>query len=184
MEDDVAEITRWIAWLKSHGHRNIVLAGHSFGSLQLLAYLSNQPDPVVKGYIGASLIEAQIGSDSRPALIAQLESRVRSRQRTLITHPLSFCKKYASTPDGLLSYVYWDQARTLAAAKQSPVAIRLIMGEADNMIGRGWIQTLQQQKIPMVRVKGASHFMDGEHEFDLLDYSLKYLNEMKAAASQ
>ena len=184
LDEDVAEIGRWVSWLKSRGHRNIVLVGHSFGSLQLLAYLSSKPHPAVKGYIGASLIETQIGAAARPALIALLENRARSGQRALFTHPLSFCKKYTSTPDGMLSYVYWDQARTLAAIKQSPVAIRLIMGEADTMIGRGWIQTLQHVQTPMVIVKGASHFMDGEHEFDLLELSLKYLEDSRLASSK
>ena len=62
LDDDVAEIGRWVNWLKSRGHRAIVLLGHSFGSLQLLAYLSAKPDAAVKGYIGTSLIEAQIGT--------------------------------------------------------------------------------------------------------------------------
>jgi len=39
LDEDVAEIARWVDWLKSHGHRSIVLIGHSFGSMQLLAYL-------------------------------------------------------------------------------------------------------------------------------------------------
>ena len=39
LDDDIGEIARWVDWLKSHGHRSIVLIGHSFGSLQLLAYL-------------------------------------------------------------------------------------------------------------------------------------------------
>ncbi len=42
MDEDVDEIGRWVRWLKSNGHRDIVLLGHSFGSLQLLAYLSEQ----------------------------------------------------------------------------------------------------------------------------------------------
>src|SRR4030066_1423496 len=62
LDDDVAEIGRWVRWLKSRGHHSIVLVGHSFGSLQLLAYLSLKPDAAVKAYIGASLIEAQVRS--------------------------------------------------------------------------------------------------------------------------
>src|SRR5512143_3234937 len=81
MDDDVAEIGRWVDWLKSQGYRFIVLVGHSFGSLQLLVYLSTHPDPAVKAYIGASLVEAQVGTASRPALIAQLEDRIRNKQR-------------------------------------------------------------------------------------------------------
>ena len=184
LDDDVSEIGRWVGWLKSQGHHSIVLVGHSFGSLQLLAYLSHKPDAAVKAYIGASLIEAQIGTTARPALIAQLEDRVRGKQRALVNQALSFCGKYPSTPEGLLSYVYWDQARLLAALKHSPVDVKLIMGGMDNMLERGWIKALQHVRTPMVIVKGASHFMDGAHEFDLLDHTLKHLETIKAPLSR
>lgn len=181
MDEDIAEIARWVRWLKSHGHASIVLVGHSFGSLQLLAYLGNRPDPAVKGYIGISLIESQIGSASRSALIANLENQIQQKQKTLVRHPLSFCLNYLSTPDDLLSYVRWDQARTLAALKQSPVGAKLIMGDSDEMLGHGWVKALTHIQTPMVIVKGANHFMDGEHEFDLLDHTLTFLKSNKSA---
>src|SRR5574340_736580 len=65
LNDDVAEIARWVAWLKSQGHRSIVLVGHSFGSMQLRAYLAVRPDSAVKAYIGTSLVEAQVGTTPR-----------------------------------------------------------------------------------------------------------------------
>jgi pimeloyl-ACP methyl ester carboxylesterase len=179
LDDDVAEIGRWVNWLKSHGHPAIVLIGHSFGSLQLLAYLSLKPDSAVKTYIGASLIEAQIGTAARPTLITQLKDRVSRKQRALVSQSLSFCRKYTSTPEALLSYVRWDQEHVLAELKQSPVDVKLIMGDADNMMGHGWLKTLQHVQAPMVIVKGATHFMDGEHEFDLLDHTLKHLENIK-----
>jgi len=179
MDDDVAEISRWITWLKSRGHTNIVLFGHSFGNIQLLAYLSSKPDAAVKGHIGASLIETRIGSVDRSALIAQLENRVLNKQRALVTQTLAFCRKYPSTPEGLLSYVRWDQARVLASLKQSPVGAQLIMGGSDEMMGGGWLKALQHVQVPLVIVKGANHFMSGEHEFDLLENALKYLEAIK-----
>lgn len=181
LDQDVDEISRWVGWLKTRGHAAIVLLGHSFGSMQLLAYLSGKPDAAVKGYIGASLIEAQIGTGPRPALIAQLDNQARSGQRRLVTHALSFCRKYASTPAGLLSYVRWDQARVLDALKRSPVEARLIMGDADEMLGRGWLKALQHVQTPMVIVRGASHFMDGQHEFDLLEHVLDFLESVRPA---
>ena len=184
MDEDVAEIGRWVDWLKSQGYRSIVLVGHSFGSLQLLVYLSTHPDPAVKAYIGASLVEAQIGPASRPALIARLEDRIRNKQRALVTQTLSFCSKYTSTPDGLLSYVRWDQPRVLAALRQTPVRVQLIMGDADSLLGQGWIKVLQHVQIPMVIVHGGSHFMDGEHEFDLLDHTLKFLEDIAQGTSR
>lgn len=184
MDDDVAEIGRWVDWLKSQGYRSIVLIGHSFGSLQLLVYLSAHPDPAVKAYVGASLVEAQVGTASRPALIAQLEDRVRNKQRALVTQTLSFCSKYTSTPEGLLSYVRWDQPRLLTALRQSPVRVQLIMGDADGTLGQGWLKALQHIQIPMVIVHGGSHFMDGEHEFDLLDHTLKFLADFPQGTSR
>lgn len=178
LDDDVAEISRWVGWLKSHGHRSIVLIGHSFGSMQLLAYLSARPDPAVKAFIGASLVEAQIGESPRAPLIAQLENQAQSRPRALVDHPLSFCRKYRSTAKAMLSYVRWDQPRTLTALKRSPVSVRLIMGNADEMLGRGWIKALKHMQVPMVIVPGANHFMDGEHEFDLLDHTLTFLSHI------
>ena len=184
MEDDVAEIERWVGWLKAHGHRSIVLVGHSFGSLQLLAYLSTHPDPAIKAYIGASLVEAQIGTASRQALIAQLEAQIQNQQRILVTQRLSFCRKYTSTPEGLLSYVRWDQPRLLTALKQAPTSVQLIMGDADGMLGQGWLKALQHIQVPLVIVHGGSHFMDGEHEFDLLDHTLKFLEAHQQGSSR
>ncbi|MHB0973635.1 MAG: alpha/beta hydrolase [Thiobacillus sp.] len=184
MDDDVAEIGRWVDWLKSHGHRSIVLIGHSFGSLQLLAYLSSHPDPAVKAYVGASLIEAQIGEMSRPDLIGQLENRIQNKQRVLVTQTLSFCRKYTSTPEDLLSYVRWDQPRVLSALRQTPVRVLLIMGDADSTLGRGWLKVLQHIRIPMVVVHRGSHFLDGEHEFDLLDHTLRFLEAVPQGASR
>jgi pimeloyl-ACP methyl ester carboxylesterase len=175
LNDDVMEITRWVAWLKSQGHRSIVLVGHSFGSMQLLAYLTVAPDAAVKAYIGTSLVEAQIGTTSRADLIERLERQVRHKQRDLVTQRLSFCKNYRSTPQALLSYVRWDQPRTLTALKQAPVSTQLIMGDADELLERDWIKSLDDVQAPMVIVRGANHFMDGEHEFDLLEHTLAFL---------
>ncbi len=181
LNEDVEEIGRWVAWLKSNGHHSIVLLGHSFGSMQLLAYLAGRPDAAVKAYIGTSLVEAQVGTTPRAALIAQLESQVRHGHRALITQSLSFCTNYLSTPQALLSYVRWDQPRTLAALKHSPVSAQLIMGDADQLLGRNWIRSLKDARVPMVIVQGANHFMDGEHEFDLLEHTLRFLERTRLA---
>jgi pimeloyl-ACP methyl ester carboxylesterase len=180
MDEDTAEITRWVSWLKSRGHQRIVLFGHSFGSLQLLAYLNGHPDAAVKAYIGTSLIETRIAPMARPALIAELNDRIQRKQPALVTRTVSLCSKYTAPPEDLLSYVLWDQPRTLMAVKTSPVRMQLIMGDADKMLGRNWIKALQHIQAPMVVVPGASHFMDAEHEFDLLEHTLHFLQTVPA----
>jgi pimeloyl-ACP methyl ester carboxylesterase len=182
MDEDIAEITRWVSWLKSRGYPRIVLIGHSFGSMQLLAYLNAQPDAAVKGYIGTSLIETRIAQISRPALIAQLNDRVQHKQLDLVTQTVSLCSKYRAPPDDLLSYVVWDRTRTLKALKNSPVPMLLIMGTADKMLGHNWIKALQNIQAPMVIVPGANHFMDAEHEFDLLEHTLDFLQKIPASS--
>ncbi len=179
MDDDIGEITRWVDWLKSRGHRSIVLVGHSFGSLQLLAYLDANPDNAIKGYFGTSLIESRIGKTVRPPLIAQLKNQAQRGQGALVNQQMSYCKKYLSTPDDLVSYIRWDQPRTLAALKKSPVRMQLLMGAADEMIGATWIKALQQAQISMVVLPNANHFMDGEHEFDLLEKALEFLTPIQ-----
>jgi len=181
LDDDLDEIDRWVKWLTSRGHRQIVLIGHSFGSMQLLAYLAGKPDPAVRGYIAASLTETQIGPISRAELIERLEDAVARGDHKLVNQPISYCKKYPSNPAALLSYVRWDQARLVKALNAYKGHKLLIMGDADVMIGRKWLSTLQESRTPMAIVKGAGHFMDGEHEFDLLEHSLTQLKKMAPA---
>lgn len=178
MDMDLGEIDRWVKWLISRGHGSIVLVGHSFGSLQLLAYLAGKPDPAVRGYIAASLVETQIGTSPRAALIARLQDAVKRGDRTLVQHPVSYCKRYRSSPDAMLSYVRWDRPRVLKALAGYKGEKLLVMGSADNMIDPDWLQTLARSGTPIRVVEGASHFMDGQHEFDLLEHSLELLKRL------
>ena len=184
MDDDLEEIGRWVNWLKLHGHRSVVLVGHSYGSLQLLAYLSRQPDKVVKAFLGASLVETQIGQTERGKLIAELERRAARPQHTLMTHPLSLCRKYTSTPESLLSYVRWGQTQTLAALRSLDVPTLLVMGDADSLVERNWMRALAHIQVPLFIVNGANHFLDGQHEFDLLDKTLDFLGRIPGGGAR
>jgi len=50
------------------------------------------------------------------------------------------------------------------------------MGGNDDRLGTGWVDKLKAHNRVKI-IPGANHFMDGEHEFDLLD---SVLDEMKA----
>ena len=67
----------------------------------------------------------------------------------------------------------------LSVLKHPPVPVGLIMGDADDMLGSGWIKALKHVQTRMVIVKGANHFMDGEYEFALLDHTLQFLDRLK-----
>jgi len=83
LDEDVAEIARWVSWLKSRGHRSH-LGRHSFGSMQLLAYLAARPDAAVKGYIVCLTDRTQIAR-LRVQRSSPLESRAQRRSATWST---------------------------------------------------------------------------------------------------
>ena len=175
LADDIAEIDRWVKWLRGKGHRDIVLLGHSFGSLQLLAYLQDQPSPAVTGFVGVSMVEAQIGGQPRAPLIERLSAQIARKDPALVTEPLSFCGKYPTTAEALLTYVRWDQPRSLAAIRKLGGRGLLIMGSSDSKLEHGWLNALKHLKTPLIVIEGGNHFMDGEHEFDLLEHMLAFL---------
>jgi pimeloyl-ACP methyl ester carboxylesterase len=185
LDDDLAEIDRWVKWLRGKGHRQIVLAGHSFGSLQLLAYLSGKPDPAITGFVGVSLVEAQIGGMPHAPLIERLTAQMAQHERDLVNYPLAFCGKYPTTPEALLTYVRWDQPRSLAALHQIGDRALLVMGSADGRLAQGWLRALQHLQTPLIVIEGGNHFMDGENEFDLLEHTLAFLQSgARTAASR
>ena len=69
--DGVRDVAAWLDYLESHGHRRVVLFGHSLGSLTSTYYLGTTRDPRVVGLVLASTAD----------LIALHESRYPAEQR-------------------------------------------------------------------------------------------------------
>ncbi len=177
MLDDLGEIDNWVNWLVSKGHNQIVLIGHSYGSLMLVAYLSSHPNPAVKKLIAISLVDAQIDMNAQHLEKAKLDlqRRLKNHDASLLNYPLSFCKKYPTSAQNYLSYADWQQPRVIQALSNLKVPATLIMGSADTRLGPGWLSALKKAVPSLVLVKGADHFMSGEYEFDLLDAVLAAL---------
>jgi dienelactone hydrolase len=177
MADAMAEIDAWVRWLKRKKPRAIVLMGHSFGSAQTLAYLSGKPDPAVRALIGVSIMEGRVIDDraARQRTLAELRARVKAGDRQPVTQPFSYCKAYRATPASLLSYLEWTPDRLLEAINRAPLPVAMIMGGRDDRLGAAWIERLGKTRAKLEVIEGADHFMDGEHEFDLLDRVLTEL---------
>lgn len=173
------EIDLWVKWLKARHRGPIVLIGHSIASVELLAYLSGKPDPAIKRFIGVSIIEGRL--KLTPSETARLIDDMRLAMKTgkprVVTHPFSFCQKYQATPASLLSYLEWTPKQVLDAAGRLSLPHLFIMGGHDDRLGADWVDDLKARSRVKV-IPGANHFMDGEHEFDLLDV---VLDELKAA---
>jgi len=171
------EISAWVNWLKTRHKGPIILLGHSFGSVETLAYLSDQPDPVITRFIGVSIIEGRLklSPTETTKLIAEMRRAVKTRVPRVVTHQFSFCQKYQATPASLLSYLEWTPQRVLGASAKLPLPNLYIMGGRDDRLGTGWVDKLKTRNRVKI-IPGANHFMDGEHEFDLLDSVLAELN--------
>lgn len=177
MDDVGNEIATWVKWLKARHEGPIVLVGHSFGSVEALAYLSDKRDPAISRFIGISIVEGRLklNREETTRLIAEMRRAVKSGQPRVVSQQFSFCQKYQATPASLLSYLEWTPKRVLDAAARLPLPNLFIMGGRDDRLGNGWVDELKRHNRVLI-IDGANHFMDGEHEFDLLDGVLEELN--------
>lgn len=55
MDESIERIKSGVAYLKQKGIQNIVIIAHSLGTAMSGYYLSEKPDPAVRGYIGISM---------------------------------------------------------------------------------------------------------------------------------
>lgn len=178
LQDAAREIDLWVRWLK-HRRAPIILIGHSFGTIYLLNYLERNPEPAISKLIGISLVEGGLSmtdNGQRQALLQKLHRLVASPKPGLVKQAFSFCKQYQSTPQGLLSYMEWSPERITAAIEQSKLPMAFIVGSRDDRLGPDWIRQLQTTPARVHVIEGANHFMDGQHEFDMLD---KLQDELK-----
>ncbi len=172
LDSDTEEIGQWVNWASQQGHKNIVLIGHSAGSVNITAYLAEGVNPAVKKTILISLTHYGPG---RPAALETEEHAGTARKMIaqgddgLGKFALAFCKEYVSTAENFLSYYNWSDQDILKAINVETSENYIIIGSADNRIDRNWLSSLQQASGKIIVVDGASHFFDQSHEFDLLD---------------
>ncbi len=179
--DAYAELDAWLTWLQERHRGPIALIGHSFGSAVLIGYLQQARPAQVRKFIAVSLTEARTRKPEREiqALRQELRQRVARGDRALMTLPLSYCQRYTAPPAALLSYLDWDTNRILTALRQLKLDRVMIMGGGDDLIAPDWIDRLRRAGRVHV-VEGANHFLDGMHEFELLDLLLQELRNLQA----
>ncbi len=179
VQGDSREIDTWVRWLGKKQPGNVVLLGHSTGSMQMLAYLTDNPAPSVKGLVAISIVESQVSlsRQKRTRLLEDLRQKAAQPLRQPVVHPLSYCKKFNATPASLLAFMEWSPERILKRTDASTLPITFIMGSKDDRLGKGWIEQLKQTRAQVKIIEGANHFMDGEFEFDLSDVTLQELKK-------
>lgn len=175
LDEDVAEVAFWVKWLVRKGHARIVLIGHSFGNLQLLAYLGRTPSPTVKKLVMISLTDVELKQDAqqRAQLANALKTRVARNDQTLAEVEFGHCRKYVGPPAALLSYLRLSRKSILADLADAPAPALVIMGGKDDRMGPDWVDTLTARGIDVRVIPGATHFFDNQYEFDLQEAVLE-----------
>lgn len=171
LDDDIAEIAFWVKWLRQRGHTDIVLIGHSFGSLELLAYLQKHPNHGVRRLIATSLLDLSKDTppETRQSLLQQAEQRAAKGDTTLGEYSLSHCRKYLAPAQAYLTYAAWSRERILTALRNTAAPVTVILGSEDKRLDAEWPPSLRAAKADVIMIKGANHFFAADQEFDLLD---------------
>lgn len=183
LEQDLAEIDGWIQWLKAKGHQQIILIGHSAGSIQLLEYMATMPDPSVSKVILTSLLfldPNQFNISKQD--IDRAGQKIHNQDDTPDTYSFIFCvNNYLATPQSFLSYLTLTYARILESIESLKVPTFMVMGSKDDRLGQpieDWITRLKQTSSKIYVLEGANHFFSGEHEY-ILQHSLQKIIELK-----
>lgn len=176
-EDNMRELDAWLRWLKARGHRRVVLIGHSLGSAELLLYLQTRRPRDVVQFIALSLVESRSDAlaNDVETLRRTMQQRAAQGDRRPQRHPLSFCRDFNAIAQTFASYLAITPDRLLAATRSLHLPATFIMGGGDDRLGQGWIERLQRTGKTVIVIPNASHFLDGEHEFELLDAVLATL---------
>ena len=178
MQQDVGELRAWIDWLWQRHDKPPVIVGHSAGGAQIVALLDTHPDLVVEQALLISL--SYFGEEQGPDRSALLRARA---QRDLAGNPdgmsryaLTFCQQYVTAPAQLLSYLDWDKHSLREALGRSPVPVTVVYGGSDTRVDSQWLEELRDGGVRVRRVRGANHFFDLAHEFELFDEVLDILD--------
>ena len=180
METDVAEVKWWINWLASKGYSEIIVVGHSTGSLQLAIALSKDPPVTVSKAIftapaylqGDPFPQAEENADI--AIAKQLEAK---NDNKLHKYHLSYCKgNFVAPYNVFLSYKAWSRQSLIETIGRVTIPYSIILGGEDHRFGLLLNSKLNQLGARIITVEGANHFFSSPHEFDFLD---KLVGELK-----
>ena len=172
LRSDTEEIGLWVEWAIAHGHREIVLIGHSAGSVNITAYLGGEVPPQVTKSVLISLTyfgPGRAAAFESEAHAEKAREMLKNSDTGVATFALAFCKEYVSTAENFLSYYDWSDKAVLQAIDKKSTESYIIFGSEDERIGQQWVSALRKESRKVIVIDGASHFFDQSYEFDLLD---------------
>ncbi len=177
IEGNLDEISNWMQWLKDKGHSQVILIGHSHGSVEALAYLDNVMNnknlPAITKFIGVSLIDSEYVPDikRREQDRAVAQQRIQQGDTDIYTYRLAYCHLYRAPAKAFLSYANWTSERILTAIKVLSKRIKIIsiLGSKDKRVPDNWPDKQVKAGADIKIVKGANHFFGGNQQIALID---------------
>lgn len=178
MSQDIEEIDYWIKWLEKKGHNEIVLVGHSYGSLQILLYANSKKRISVKTIIATSLIDVEKSNNNQliKTYLVKARKHIKNNNDDLHEYSISYCKKYLSPAKNYISYAKWTKNKIISELTQSNILVSVILGNDDVRVDKKWISLLKKNRINLIIIDGANHFFDSAFEFDLNEQVLTLLS--------
>lgn len=119
--------------------------------------------------VGLTDVRQEYTLEGRQALVRELKTRIARGDRSLVSPPYTFCRKYVGPPEAVLSFVGLTREDVLRWLAASRVPTRVILGERDERLGPDWAAVLRGAGVRVEVLPGASHFFDGTAELDLQD---------------
>lgn len=177
-EVDILELGVWIDWAVSRGHTDVVLSGHSFGSLQALTYAMGRQRPSAVNQLVLVSLLGPINGELDPDFIQVVRRAEQERNRgvtDLRTYQFRYCKELVATPEAFCSLMYLRGEHLLKAIASLEVPTHAILAEKDRRMPSGWPEKLATAGMSVTVIPGANHFYEGAHEFDLEDRFVELL---------
>jgi esterase/lipase len=183
LEEDIKELEQWIQWSEKKTDKDIILIGHSTGSIHLASYLSSHPENQITQVIFIAMPDFNMSNklEQINKLQKKAQQLILNNNQSLHDFTLSYCDKYPTTATNFLSYLQLSKENISLYINKIVIPKTLIIGSNDNRVDQTWSKTLTQHGVNVIRVDGANHFFDNEHEFDLLDIIENILNNKQLA---
>lgn len=191
-EDAMQEISTWMQWLKEQGVEQVYLMGHSRGGNQIAWYASEQDNDLIKKIvlIAPATWSAEKSKQeyeeryksSLADLLTQAQAKLEVGQGTEILDTTGFiyCEKAKASAKSILSYYHTDERKntpSLFPTITKPILV--IMGSDDKVMEDLPTQMAQvkQENIKTAMIEGADHFFLDLYADEVVEKTVKFLND-------
>jgi hypothetical protein len=148
--------------------------------MQLINYLQNTTDPVIKSLIAVSPVTVwnNYKIEQTRNEIEQAKKAVQSSLNKNQKYTIGFCdRSYITTPENFLSYASWSDTYLLDRIVKLPIKMQVIIGDNDSYAPTNWVDRLRNNNIKVTVLEGADHFFSGDAEFLLQDSLIERLQD-------